>query len=114
MFYAIIFFGFNTDFWTKIQLWKCAKINKYIPENSVKNNSFFLPIILTKSAKYGIILYIFVNAILERGKLVAIEEIKKPSEAKPWLKFYSEASLKDEMPRCTAYQYVKNVNENLP
>ena len=38
----------------------------------------------------------------------------KPSEVKPWLKHYSEKALSDEMPKCTAYGLLKQVNENYP
>lgn len=43
-----------------------------------------------------------------------VEAGRMPSETKPWLKFYSEEALKDEMPKCTAYQYIKRANENFP
>lgn len=39
---------------------------------------------------------------------------RKASEAKPWLKYYSEQALAEEMPRCTVYQYLKMVNEDYP
>lgn len=45
---------------------------------------------------------------------MSIEMGKKPSETKPWLKYYSEEALKDEMPKCTAYQYIRKVNEKYP
>ncbi len=36
----------------------------------------------------------------------------KPSEFKPWLKYYSNEALSDTLPSCSAYQYLKQVNEN--
>lgn len=35
----------------------------------------------------------------------------KPSQTKPWLKHYSEEALKEDMPRCTAYEHLKQVNK---
>jgi len=34
----------------------------------------------------------------------------KPSEVKPWLKYYPAKSLERELPRCTIYQYLKDRN----
>ncbi len=36
---------------------------------------------------------------------------KKPSETKPWRKYYSKESLSAEVPECTAYQYLKKMNK---
>lgn len=36
---------------------------------------------------------------------------KKPSETKPWRKYYSMESLSAEVPECTAYQYLKKMNK---
>lgn len=38
----------------------------------------------------------------------------KPSETKPWNKYYSEESLSAEMPRCTAYEHLKQENKDFP
>ena len=38
----------------------------------------------------------------------------KPSETKPWRKYYSEESLSAEMPKCTAYQHLRTVNGIYP
>ena len=35
---------------------------------------------------------------------------EKPSISKPWLKYYSEEALNLEIPKCTALQYLKQVN----
>ncbi len=42
--------------------------------------------------------------------MTVISSVKKPSEAKPWKKYYSAKSLSAEIPRCTAYQHLKSVN----
>ena len=34
----------------------------------------------------------------------------KPSESKPWNKYYSKEALESEVPKCTAYQLLKQVN----
>ena len=39
---------------------------------------------------------------------------KKPSELKPWLKYYSEEALASALPKCSAYQYIKQINEKYP
>ena len=36
----------------------------------------------------------------------------KPSEQKPWLKYYSDEALKEEAPKCTVYQYLKQKNKD--
>lgn len=36
---------------------------------------------------------------------------KRPSETKPWRKYYSRESLSAEVPECTAYQYLKKMNK---
>lgn len=38
----------------------------------------------------------------------------KISEKKPWLKYYDKSSLLEELPSCTAYQYLKQANEKYP
>lgn len=38
----------------------------------------------------------------------------KPSEAKPWQKYYSNEALLEEMPRCTAYENLKRINKDFP
>ena len=35
----------------------------------------------------------------------------KPSEKKQWLKYYSAEALNEETPKCTAYQYLKQINK---
>lgn len=42
--------------------------------------------------------------------MTVISSVKKPSETKPWRKYYSAQSLSAEVPKCTAYQHLKNVN----
>lgn len=37
---------------------------------------------------------------------------KKPSDLKPWLKYYKKKALLDKLPKCTAYQYLKLVNKD--
>ncbi len=39
---------------------------------------------------------------------------KKPSDLKPWLKYYDNAALSDDLPMCSAYQYLKQINEKYP
>ena len=39
---------------------------------------------------------------------------EKPSVKKPWLKYYSNEALSEELPKCTAYQYIKQANEAYP
>lgn len=39
---------------------------------------------------------------------------KKPSELKPWLKYYGNEALSDDLPKCSAYQYLKQTNEEYP
>lgn len=43
-----------------------------------------------------------------------ISSCEKPSELKPWLKYYSEESLASTLPKCSAYQYIKQINERYP
>lgn len=43
-----------------------------------------------------------------------ISSHEKPSESKPWLKYYSEEALSNTLPRCSAYQYIKQINEKYP
>ncbi len=38
----------------------------------------------------------------------------KPSASKPWLKHYNKAALLEEMPKCSAYRYLKQINEKYP
>lgn len=38
----------------------------------------------------------------------------KPSDLKPWLKHYDNAALLEDMPKCTAYRYLKQINEKYP
>ena len=38
----------------------------------------------------------------------------KPSETKPWQKYYSNEALMEEMPKCTAYENLRRVNEDFP
>lgn len=38
----------------------------------------------------------------------------KPSDLKPWLKHYNNAVLLEDMPKCTAYRYLKQINEKYP
>ncbi len=43
-----------------------------------------------------------------------ISSCEKPSVSKPWLKYYSEESLASTLPKCSAYQYIKQINERYP
>lgn len=36
---------------------------------------------------------------------------KKPSDLKPWLKYYGKETHLDNLPKCSAYQYLKKTNE---
>jgi len=42
------------------------------------------------------------------------DSCKKPSVLKPWLKYYSDEALSDNLPKCSAYQYLKQINEKYP
>lgn len=45
------------------------------------------------------------------GRQVSVfSSVEKPSEKKPWRKYYSKEALLSEIPKCTAYQHLKNVN----
>ena len=35
---------------------------------------------------------------------------KKPSEVRPWLKYYPQKSVERALPHCTIYQYLKSKN----
>ena len=37
---------------------------------------------------------------------------KKPSKIKPWLKYYNEAAVQEQLPRCTLYDYLFQNNRN--
>lgn len=39
---------------------------------------------------------------------------EKPSVLKPWLKYYGKEALSDELPKCSAYRYLKRINEKYP
>lgn len=39
---------------------------------------------------------------------------EKPSVRKPWLKYYSDEALSEDVPKYTAYQYIKKSNEKYP
>ncbi len=45
---------------------------------------------------------------------MTFESQKMPSVEKPWLKYYSEEAMKDEAPKCTAYQYLRKNNDTYP
>ena len=44
------------------------------------------------------------------GSINYRQDLEKPSVCKPWLKYYSEDALSLEIPKCTALQYLKQVN----
>ena len=46
------------------------------------------------------------------SETIAAATTEKPSISKPWLKYYSEEALNLEIPKCTALQYLKQVNAN--
>ncbi len=45
---------------------------------------------------------------------MTISSREKPSELKPWLKYYSREALSKTLPKCSAYQYIKENNEKHP
>lgn len=45
---------------------------------------------------------------------MTISSREKPSELKPWLKHYSREALSSALPKCSAYQYIKEKNEKHP
>ena len=45
-------------------------------------------------------------------KIETVNKSRRPSEQKPWLKFYSEENLRQSLPACTAYTYLKQANQD--
>ncbi len=45
---------------------------------------------------------------------MTISSREKPSELKPWLKYYSQDMLSKALPKCSAYQYIEKINKKYP
>lgn len=50
----------------------------------------------------------------DRRKTSVSDSKNNISALKPWLKYYKKASLREKMPFCTAYRYLKQLNEKHP